>query len=416
MAKQSLNIYMVVWKFFPCIEGGAERQCRKLTVELSKQGYSCAVLTSCRDKGLQFREIMPEGYTVQRLGEFAWIEAAFKRRFRWIRARVSWSKFDQIDDAVNFWTASPFVWISRLSFMFSLRRFLKTNSYKIDVLHVHEAHWIAGAVAWAAQGLNIPIVCKEADHPAVKTISYDTPLRSILAGYRNQVHYIAMTTAISESLQDNGIAQKQITIIPNGVHIPTGRSQVIGERDIVYIGNFTQGVRRKAFDILFESWVLAQQTIQNKNRLVVLGAGNPDTWKKYLTQHDCLDSVYFAGSVGDVSQYLRKARLFLLPSRIEGLSNALLEAMSWGVPVIVSDIKANCSLVRHQQNGWVVPVNDSKALSKSIIDLVADDALSLKLGTSGRNIIKKEFSIQHVVSSLLTLYKQLIENNKDRVA
>ena len=154
---------MVVWKFYPCTEGGAERQCRKLVVELSRQGYSCEVLTSYRDIGFQFNEVMPEGYIVQRLGKFAWLEEAFKKRFRLIRGKISWGSSDQIDDAIDFWVALPFVWLSRLSFMYALKHFLKKNCKRIDVVHVHEAHWIAGAVAWAGQGLRLPIVWARAE-------------------------------------------------------------------------------------------------------------------------------------------------------------------------------------------------------------------------------------------------------------
>ncbi|MCI5228282.1 MAG: hypothetical protein D3918_16915, partial [Candidatus Electrothrix sp. AX2] len=171
-----MNIYMVVWKFFPCSEGGAERQCRKLVTHLSKQGYSCTVLTSRLNRGLTAEEVLSEGYSIQRVGRFAWIEEAFKKVFRKIRGTISSSDKGRVNDAIEFWVALPFVWISRLSFMFALKSFLKKNRNAADVVHVHEAHWIAGAVAWACQGFGLPVVCKEASFPAVEQLSYDTLL------------------------------------------------------------------------------------------------------------------------------------------------------------------------------------------------------------------------------------------------
>ncbi len=416
MTEMSLKIYMVVWSFFPCSEGGAERQCRKLVSNLSEQGYSCVVLTSRLNKDLAANEILPEGYSIQRLGKFAWLEGRFRKLLRKIRGRVPSSSKGQVNDAVEFWLALPFVWLSRLSFMFALRSFLRKNENAVDVLHVHEAHWIAGAVGWAASGLELPVVCKEADYPAISTISYDTPLRSALARHRQQVDFIAMTEAIGKSLQKHGITTDRITRIPNGVLLPAEQAVIQGKRDIVYIGNFTQGAQRKAFDILFEAWVQVQQQVQQqepgKSRLVMLGAGDPDIWKKYLEQHNCLESVYFAGAVEDVGPYLQQARAFLLPSRIEGLSNALLEAMSWGVPVVVSDIPANCSLVRHEENGYVVPVGNSKALADALVTLLNDEELSVRLGTAAHQTIEEQYTIEQIAGRLLNLYGELIERDR----
>ncbi|MCI5134675.1 MAG: glycosyltransferase family 1 protein [Candidatus Electrothrix sp. AW2] len=411
-----MNIYMVVWKFFPCSEGGAERQCRKLVTHLSKQGYSCTVLTSRLNRGLTAEEVLSEGYSIQRVGRFAWIEEAFKKVFRKIRGTISSSDKGQVNDAIEFWFALPFVWISRLSFMFALKSFLKKNRNAVDVVHVHEAHWIAGAVAWACDGLGLPVVCKEADCPAMSTVSYDTPLRSVLARHRQEVDFIAMTEKIAKSLQENGIAGNRITRIPNGVDLPGEQAVIRGKRDVVYIGNLTQGVQRKAFDILFEAWVQVQEQDQRKSRLVMLGAGNSDVWKKYLKRHNCPDSVYFAGAVKDVAPYLQQARLFLLPSRIEGMSNALLEAMSWGVPAVVSDIPANRSLIRHGINGWVVPVNDSRALADAVITLLADEALSLRLGRAARQEIEKSYTIERIATRLVELYTKLIAKNRHNVS
>lgn len=410
-----MNIYMVVWKFFPCSEGGAERQCRKLVTHLSEQGHFCTVLTSRLNRGLTAEEVL-EGYSIQRLGRFAWIEDAFKRIFRKIRCTISSSGKGQVNDAVEFWLALPFVWLSRLSFMFALKSFLEKNGNAVDVVHVHEAHWIAGAVAWACRGFGLPIVCKEADYPAMTTVSYDTPLRNALARYRQETNFIAMTEAIAKSLQGNGIAGNRITRIPNGVELTGEQAAIKGKRDVVYIGNFIQGTQRKAFDILFEAWVLAQEHDRGKSRLVVLGAGERDVWKKYLERHGCLDSVYFAGGVQDVGPYLQHARLFLLPSRVEGMSNALLEAMSWGVPAVVSDIPANQSLIRHGVNGWVVPVNDSRALADAVITLLADNTLSLQLGHAARQEIEKRYTIERIATRLVELYTKLIAKNRHNVS
>jgi glycosyltransferase involved in cell wall biosynthesis len=199
------------------------------------------------------------------------------------------------------------------------------------------------------------------------------------------------------------------------VELPSERSPVAGSSEVVYVGNLTQGARWKAFDILFTAWALLQRQDQGRTQLTVIGAGDPAPWQQYLAQQGCLDSVHFAGAVKDVAPYLRTARLFVLPSRVEGLSNALLEAMSWGLPVIVSDIPANLAVVRHQTNGWAVPVNDSAALAEAMLALLQDEELSLRLGRAARQTVEEQYTIERVAGQLVALYQKLLDKNKNHV-
>ncbi len=398
---------MVVWKYFPVFEGGAERQCRKLVAELSSRGVVCTVLTARVDRTLPLDELVPEGGRVVRIGRFAFLEPLFRCLFRSFRSFFSKNSSNKQDDAFEFWCLLPFVWLARLSFLLQLKKYLRQNSSNIDVLHVHEAHWIAGAVAWASTGLNIPIVCKEADFPVSQQISYDTPMRTVLARCRCQVTFIAMTEEIRDGLIATGIEKNQIFLIPNGVKVPETVTQFRSSQDVVYIGNLTQGKKRKAFDVLFEAWV--KITKQNTfARMIVLGAGDPSGWQEYLKENRCLQSVTFKGTVPDVSVDLKHARVFVLPSRIEGLSNALLEAMSWGVPSVISDISTHRSVVQHDRNGLVVPVNNSELLAQAVLKLLDDEELCEKLSSNARETIEKKYSMEIVSSSLIELYRKLI--------
>ncbi len=411
MKAKPLKVVMVIWKYYPVFEGGAERQCRKIVTELSAKGVECTVLTARVERSLPLEEMIPGGGRIVRIGSLAFLDSLYRRIFRYIRKCFGKQKEDKQNDSLEFWCVLPFVWVARLSFLVQLKRYLRRNHADIDVLHVHEAHWIAGAVAWASSGLTIPIVCKEADFPVSQQISYDTPMRGALAERRQHVKFIAMTNEIFEGLLETGIKKTQIFCIPNGVAVPNGTAEFALSQDIVYIGNLTQGTKRKAFDILFESWV----KVVKKNtsaRLVVLGAGDPSVWIEYLKDNKCLYSVTFKGTVPDVSLYLKNARGFVLPSRVEGLSNALLEAMSWGVPVVISDIPAHRSVIQHEENGLVVPVDNSELLAQAMLRLLDDETLCEELSSNARETIKEKYSMEVVSASLITLYSKLASHNE----
>lgn len=400
-----IGVCMLVWKYWPQAEGGAERQCRKLARELYKMGHACTVVTArlSHDKKLVDKK---DGVPIYRLGRLVWIEPIVRRWFRSIRGRVRPDSLHVVDDWLEFWLLLPFVWIARMSFLLDLKRFLRLKHDDLDVLHVHEAHWIAGGAGWAAHFFGLPVLCKEAGYPPIRSIGYDTPMRGKLTKYRQFVHYIAMNPTIKDSLIRIGVSREHITIVPNGVELPQSISKITESFQVIYVGNFTQGAQLKAFDVLFKAWVQVVKNGTINTHLLLLGEGDTSHWKNYLKKHGCADRAEFAGRVTDVGPYLKKSRIFVLPSRAEGMSNALLEAMSWGVPPIVSDIPGNRFLVKDNKNGLVVPVGDSEALTRAIERLLVDNELCIRLGREARKTVEKEFSISFVIKRLLNLYKQ----------
>jgi glycosyltransferase involved in cell wall biosynthesis len=220
------------------------------------------------------------------------------------------------------------------------------------------------------------------------------------------MHFIAITQAIKDSMIKSGIISENIDLIPNGVELPSETASLIESQSVVYVGNFSQGNYQKAFDVLFDAWI---KIINYKSNLVlhVLGGGDYSPWLKYLQKNGLEQTVVFHGSVSDVGRHLKQARMFILPSRVEGLSNALLEAMSWGLPVIVTDIPANQDLAVDNSNCLVIPVDDIDALARAVIRLSENDSLSLQFGFEARKTIETGFSIEHVTGQLERLYKKL---------
>jgi glycosyltransferase involved in cell wall biosynthesis len=94
------------------------------------------------------------------------------------------------------------------------------------------------------------------------------------------------------------------------------------------------------------------------------------------------------------------------------MSNALLEAQSWGLAVVASDIPANRALVDDGINGLVVPVGDVDALAAAVIRLLDDAALRARLGRAARERVAREFAMDSVVDRLCALYDRLTSQQK----
>jgi len=108
--------------------------------------------------------------------------------------------------------------------------------------------------------------------------------------------------------------------------------------------------------------------------------------------------------------YLQQADLFVLPSRAEGISNALLEAMACGLPVVVSDIPGNVDVIEPGRNGLLFTVDDHGSLASAVTLLLTQRDLRGRLGRAARQTVENRFSLSFIADRLITLYRDLMSS------
>ena len=123
-------------------------------------------------------------------------------------------------------------------------------------------------------------------------------------------------------------------------------------------------------------------------------------------------SVEFCGARTDVAQLLAQSGLFVLPSREEGLSIALLEALAQALPVVASDIPGNRILITHGQTGFLFKPCQADDLSATLVHALQHPAEARSLATAGRCLVHETFSIQAVARQHVELFRQLITEHK----
>jgi glycosyltransferase involved in cell wall biosynthesis len=116
------------------------------------------------------------------------------------------------------------------------------------------------------------------------------------------------------------------------------------------------------------------------------------------------ESVTFAGQVLDVRSYLERFDVFVLTSFAEGASNALLEAMATGLPVVVTEVGGNKEAVIDGQNGLLVPPGDPAALAGAILGLLKNPEMARQMGRCGRARIEQEFSLTSMIKQFQATY------------
>lgn len=103
---------------------------------------------------------------------------------------------------------------------------------------------------------------------------------------------------------------------------------------------------------------------------------------------------------------LARATIFVLPSYVEGMPMALLEAMSWGLPVIATSVGGVPEVITHEANGLLVAPGDVAALADAISRLMGDSALRERLGSAARETIATRFSLDTAFGRLLEIYRR----------
>lgn len=172
----------------------------------------------------------------------------------------------------------------------------------------------------------------------------------------------------------------------------------------------------------FEYQLSAVRWLVNRGEHVsmdIIGEG-PERQRVSYTIHDLRiqDSVAVRGKLPPeaVRDCLQQADVFVLSSLSEGISNAVLEAMSCGVPVVTTDCGGMREAVTDGVEGFVVPVRDPESMAAALGRLVSDPELRRRMGEAGRQRILREFTLERQIDQWMGLFESVLAEKAVRAA
>ena len=158
----------------------------------------------------------------------------------------------------------------------------------------------------------------------------------------------------------------------------------------------------KAFVTLLER----EPAVRRFARLVIIGSGSlRPAIDKVLADRGAAELAWLPGQCADVAQLLCALDIFVLPSRAEGISNTILEAMASGLPVIATAVGGNAELVADERTGLLVAPNDPVALAGAMHRLTLDASLRARMGAAGRRDAEGRFSLHEMMRRYAELYE-----------
>ena len=263
------------------------------------------------------------------------------------------------------------------------------------------------ALTWLAltRQLRLPLVVTRRQMP------YTFPLENWLMS-RMASRVIAVSRAVGEALVRRGTPRRKLTIIPNGlVTDRIDRPVAAGEGDAWRrrIGwepsRRTVGIVARAKDQ--EIVVKALDSVATPVRLVLAGvdpsSGIGNLGRRAPDRH----VVVCVPFTPDVRALYDLLDLVLLPSRSEGLSQALLEAMALGKPVVASAAGGNLEVITNGVDGRLVSPRDPAAWARAIDELLLSPALAERLGRMAEPVARERYALAHTVGRTVELYRSI---------
>jgi glycosyltransferase involved in cell wall biosynthesis len=416
------RIYIVIATFLPLV-GGAETQAFAQSRSLRERGNETTIITFHYSRTWPQREVM-EGVPVIRV-------AALLLRDREKLPRLLQKLSYLLAMLVMGWT----LWRQRQYY---------------DVLHVYHLNFLTLLAAMLCRLAGKPMIISLRSAGSGKTVrshnkasfvtgSLDTtapllqinrrvkfegdlerlarmgkPVVRLIRSLLQSIHVVVvvLSSRMERWLVEQDFTLPDVQLIPNGVDVtrftPThGDTSIRGREQVVVCVSKLR--YEKGIDVLLQAWCLVHQQAPQA-QLIIVGSG-------YLqTQLECMAkalgiaaSVEFTGLQSDIPTQLHRGSLAVLPSRWEGMPNALLEAMACGLPCVATCVSGSEDIIQHGVNGLLVESEDYQGMAQALLTLLHDPLLTQKYGQAARKTVERHYSLERVIDRYVELYRRIAE-------
>jgi glycosyltransferase involved in cell wall biosynthesis len=227
-------------------------------------------------------------------------------------------------------------------------------------------------------------------------------------------------------IREDGLDPLKVQTLFNGIEMesvasaasrPAVRARMRIPEDVPVITTVGNIRRVKGIDVLVKAAALVCRLYPNALFLVV-GRKSEEEHCRELEQAVLslgLEANFkLLGSREDVFSILRMSDIFCLPSRSEGFSNALLEAMACGLPCVATDVGGNREVLHEGETGFLVPPEHSGDLAAALIRLLSNRDRARTMGTLGEKVVQNHFTAEAMMRNLVGVYQRLLAAKESR--
>ena len=300
--------------------------------------------------------------------------------------------------------------------MFRLAIFLRRGGFQI--VHTHDLYANLLGIPAAALA-RVPVIISSQRDLAHLDL-YKTRRRVWLRRLQKlSTAVLTNANAVRDAvLAENYFPAEKVRVIHNGVDMERF-SRESGDRDwlapgeskekwIVLVGNMHS-------DVKGHPWLIAAAGAITREfpdvRFILVGDGSErKNLERQVAELGLEGHFSFLGRRDDVPRVLGCCDIAVLPSKAEGLPNAVLEYLAVGLPTVASRVGGNAEIVQDGKTGMLVPPEDSAALAEALLRLLRDPELAASLAKNGREYVASEFSFQRMIQNTDQLYTELLQS------
>jgi glycosyltransferase involved in cell wall biosynthesis len=364
--------------------GGAERQVALVTPSLKKHGWEPIIYCLVR-RGIQANELERAG------------------------VKIIGPKWEIIPGQ------TPAGRVARLVAS-SVQLFALLVSVRPTIVHffLPEAYLIGAPIAIAAR-VPIRVMSRRSlnlyqkKHPILRHIErlLHPRMQTLLANSKAVLKQLRAETTIESPVEliYNGVDFSHTNASPTTT---TGNHQNSGKLTLVIVANL---IPYKGHADLFHALAVVTKKLSENWELLCVGRddGLGPTLTELTRNLHLEGHIRLLGSRADIPTLLASADIGILCSHEEGFSNAILEGMAAGLPMVVTDVGGNAEAVVDRETGFVVPAHDPTALGAAIFTLASDAKLREQMGKAARRRVETHFSLEQCIERYDALYRGLIE-------
>ena len=290
---------------------------------------------------------------------------------------------------------------------------------KIDIVHIHGSDVVSSLRKYLFLKVINSFKCKIIYHFHGASFMEQYALKPTL--WQNRLKYLFsksdLVICLSKSWENKIheiVPTAKTIVLKNAVSLPSDFHHLSEEKDysvnLIFLGLI--GERKGVFDLL--KVVERLKKSGNNIKLFIGGNGEVARLQSMIKSLLLEETVYFMGWITDEKKagLFRRSDIFVLPSYGEGMPMSILEAMSYGLPVISTNIGGIPDLVKDNETGFLIQPGDLDAMYEKLELLIKDKKLRACMGKNAREMIETDYNLDLNISKLDTIYQNLLETGQ----
>jgi glycosyltransferase involved in cell wall biosynthesis len=314
----------------------------------------------------------------------------------------------------------------------NLRRYGRGDGYVRTTVHLINSIWqlygairrtrpqiVHGVLFWAyvlgtyaARAARVPVVV--ASRRSLGLFKAHKPVYLFLERLADRWTdlFVANSDAVRiDTIERENIDPERIVVVRNGIDLsrftgdePVAAGDLGGRPRVIVVSNL---IHYKGHEFFLRAWPAVRARFPSATALLVGDGPMREQLEMIARDLGIGESVRFLGTRQDVPALLARVDLCVHPSLQEGYSNAILEAMAAGCPVVATRVGGNVEAIVDGETGILVQSENADALAGGMLRLLSDPALAAELGSRAAAVIRRSFDIHAVVAAYENIYARL---------